>query len=116
MLRLALSWTRWRRRRAEKRVRLEQQLRAEHLLLEQILLHPELPEQERREQVALEVLTQQPEQPEDLVTPATQGLLAMALEELEQQEELEPMPDPATEIARQLGLPRPRTSSPDWEN
>lgn len=98
MLRLALSWTRWRRRRLEKQQRLTRLLQEERLLLQQ--LRSPLPE-------TLPTPTPEPvPEPQSLPSPPPEPqpfLLTAGTPEM--QEQLE-MPEPAAlEISRLIGLP-----------
>lgn len=121
MLRLQISWTRWRlsRKRAkEQRALLLLELREELQALRRQLVQPEqeplllppqvaegLVEHLRRPSPVATMLLE--EQPADLITPVMLPMVQRMVQA--QQEEGEPMPPAEEEIARLIGLPPQQT-------
>lgn len=102
-LRLALSWTRWRRKAMERRTRLRLELARERRLLQELRLELAAP-------VMLPLSPEPPlPEPTDLVTPELLPMVERTLltpgrpEPAEEPEE--PMLPPEVEIAQRLGLP-----------
>ena len=111
MLRLARSWTLWRQRRADKRlVREARRLESLELLVEYQQYRVRRAEARAHPLQAVPTPLSDELEREMARPPSQQMLLTEGRPEpMPEPEDLEPMPDPAEEIAQRVGLPPRRT-------